>query len=133
MTLAPIAVSGMILKIVPVKATDSTAGKITIVGVAYDRGDAGGSGIYQHGLQIQIASVTASDAGATIADPKVITATIHAAQNRVTCGGVAILREGDQTDVLTAEPSIPGPPQQSYVTEFRVKISSAGQTKVEAQ
>jgi len=133
MALASIAVAGMVLEIVPQVPADATTGTITITGAAYAQADAGGSGIYQEGLQIKIASVTAPGAVATTPDPNPVTAAISAAPNRVTCGGVAILREGDETADLTATPLIPGSPPQSYATSFKVRIASAGQARVEAQ
>lgn len=89
--------------------------------------------IYVDGDQITVSAITVPTAGATTPDPGPYTVALNASATKVKCGGIAVLREGDISDEITANPQIPGSPPTPYPVVFTIKISAAGQLKVKGE
>lgn len=88
---------------------------------------------YVDGDLVRVTAITVPSAGATIADPGPYDVALEATTGKVFTEGAAVVREGDQTEVVSATPQIPGSPPVNYPVSFRCVVDNAGQVQVYAQ
>lgn len=127
-----VAIEGMTLEIVNGSPTP-VEGTVSITGIPSNINKHQDKGVYLDGLGIQVVNISSPSAGATIVDPGAVAGNISASITKVKEQGTLLLVEGDQTAVLNATPKIPGSPPSDYPVTFQVRITDAGQNKVEAQ
>jgi len=131
------AVDGMTLDFDPSNPADTIQGTITILGSPSSKVFAKLSpdkGVYLDGLQVQVSGITVPSVGATIPDPGPYTTTMNKTsdKNEELANNKFILRLDDESDSITAKPKIPASPSPVvYSTTFKIKITDAGQDKVE--
>lgn len=106
---------------------------IVITGIASLKCKAGGTGIYQDGLQISVSAITYPSAGATIPDPAPYIVAMNADAQKVKAENKLVLRVDDLSDMISATPKIPGSPPVDYPITFKIEVIDAGQLKVKAQ
>ena len=94
---------------------------------------AGGSGVIKHGYGLTVSAITDPGAGATIPDPGPYNVSFSATAAKVKADGTLVLRQDDETGIVSATPQIPGSPPTPFPVQFKYKISNAGQSKVVAQ
>lgn len=126
MALKEIAVEGMTLVFDP----PTVSGSISIMGLASLKTKIDGSGVYTDGLTISISSIISTPSAPT-PDPMPHVASINSTATYVKEGGSLVLRVGDKTDTITANPI--NPSGSPVPTNFKIVIQSAGQTKVKAE
>lgn len=134
MSLKPVAVEGMVLKIVE-GAPTAVQGVVQIIGISALKCSAEGKGIYQADLTISVSNITSPDGNATTPDPTPRVSAIRSTATYTEVEGKLVLRKGDKSDIINAQPIIPPPPPSGtpYPVTFRVEIDDPGQTKVEAE
>ncbi|NIV93787.1 hypothetical protein GWN42_13560 [candidate division KSB1 bacterium] len=90
--------------------------------------------VHRDGDQITVSAITVPAAGATIPDPASYTVPLNATALKTKAEGVLVLRQDDQSDLISATPQIPSTPDPiDYPVSFKCKISVAGQIKSKAQ
>jgi hypothetical protein len=102
-------------------------------GVASLKVKAEGGGVLKDGYGLTVTAITDPGAGATIPDPGPYNVSFSSTGSKVKADGTLVLREGDETDVISASPQIPGSPPVVFPVSFKYVINSAGQTKVVAE
>jgi hypothetical protein len=94
---------------------------------------AGAKLMHRHGDQITVTAITVPTAGATTPDSGPYVKALEAKGTKVLAESVLVLRQNDQSAVVSAIPKIPGSPPVEYPVTFKCIISNAGQTKVLAK
>jgi len=90
--------------------------------------------VHRDGDQITVSAITVPAAGATTPDPGPYTVKLEATAVKDKAEGVEVLRQDDQSEVISATPKIPTTPTPTeYPVSFRCKISVAGQIKAKGQ
>lgn len=132
MSLGLVAVQGFTRSTVVVVGVNPQ-GVVVETGVPSAKVKAGGQGVCKDGFGLSVSAVTDPGAGATIPDPGPFSAQFSATATKVKADGTLVLRQDDQTGIISATPKIPGSPPTPFPVQFRYKIAVAGQTKVKAQ
>lgn len=107
----------------------SPQGTVVDTGTPSVKVKAGGQGAIKHGYGLSVSAITDPGAGATIPDPGPYSTTFSATATKVKADGTLVLRADDETGVISATPQIPGSPPVPFPVQFKYKISSAGQSK----
>lgn len=125
MALKEIAVEGMTLE----PDDPLVSATISITGSSSSKSKAEGKGIYKDNLSISVSAITKPPA--TVPDSGPYTANFSSSASKVKVDGNLVLLDGDETETINATPKLPnGTPNP---ISFKVKIQSAGQSKVKAQ
>ena len=105
---------------------------ITPTGTPSNTCKAEGSGILKDGYTVSVSNITVPSAGATIPDPGPYVVAFESTATKVKVDGTLVLLEADKTVIINAIPQIPGSPNTPYPVAFKIEITAAGQTKVNA-
>ena len=89
--------------------------------------------VHRDGDRIIVTNVAVPGAGATTVDPGPFEVAMEATVEKVPAEGEQVLVVGDQSETISATPSIPGPPVVPYPVTFKYVITDPGQTVFEAQ
>lgn len=131
MALINMAVLGMVL----VPSDPNVVCTIVVTGLPSTRLKADNLGVYLDGTMITVTAITVPSAGATIPDPGPYNVPLNATATRTKSEGTLVLREGDESDIITTTtfPQIPGTPPTPYPVSFSIVIDSAGQIRSKAE
>lgn len=135
MSLELVAVQGMTVTVDQTTVNPPTTPLVATIVVAAPTGTkvTATALVHRDGDQITVTAITVPAAGATIADPGPYNVAMVSTAAKVKAEGTEVLRQGDQSETISATPQIPGSPPTDYPVTFKCIVSNAGQTKVKAQ
>jgi hypothetical protein len=124
-----VAVEGYSIQLITITGIGVQA-TVSDTGTPADKVIESGKKVLLDGHTLSVSAITDPGAGATIPDPGPYTATFNATSQKSKENGTLLLRVDDETDIINANPQIPGSPPVVYPVAFKFRIVSAGQTKV---
>jgi hypothetical protein len=131
MSLKLIAVDGMTVEIESSAPTISAT--IVVLPPTGTKGKAEGKLVHRDGDKILVSVIKDDSAGASVPDPLTYEVPLNASISKDKELDELVLVEGDESDVINANPLKPGPPQAKYPVSFKCIITDPNQSTVRGQ